>query len=186
MLVPDQLQQGRQVVGIILCQGEPDTDFYARIPTQTNAVQRFFEGTALATKAIMGLFDTVQADTDIIETNRRDRGDIALVDQGTVRRQTDIKAHVLRVMRDFKNIRPEQRLPTGQNEYRNPERLEIVHHVKDFGSRQFARKVLVGRDRIAMLAGQVATPDQVPDHNRTRRIALGSERRGVCNFLHVL
>jgi hypothetical protein len=37
-----------------------------------------------------------------------------------------------------------------------------------------------------VLAGQVAAPDQVPDHHRPGWITLRPERRRVFDFLHVL
>ena len=81
---------------------------------------------------------------------------------------------------------PQQRLAAGQDEHRHLEALEVVHHRIDLLGPQLAGKIGVGRNRIAMLAGQVAAPDQVPDDHRAGRIALGAERRRRGDFLHVL
>ena len=53
----------------------------------------------------------------------------------------------------------------------DPETQQVVHHAEHFVSAQLAGKVAVARDRVAVLAGEVAAAHQVPDHHRARRIA---------------
>ena len=103
------------------------------------------------------------------------RGDLARywrVDQRAVGGQADVEAHRLGAARDLENIRPQQRLAAGKDQHRHAESLQVVHHREDLRGRQLAGKILVGRNRVAVLAGQVAAPDQVPDHHRSGRIAL--------------
>ena len=73
---------------------------------------------------------------------------------------------------DLEDVGPQQRLAPRQDQHRHPEGLQLVHHPEDLIGAQLAGEVLVGRDRITVLAGEVAAPDEVPDHHRARRVAL--------------
>jgi hypothetical protein len=85
-----------------------------------------------------------------------------------------------------KDIRAQQGLATGEDQHRHAEALEIVHHGKDLVGRQLTREILVGGDGIAVLAGEIAAPDKIPDHHWRRWVSLGP---GLCRrrkLLHVL
>ncbi len=146
-----------------------------RVVTQADAVHRGVEGALHATEVVVGFLDAVQADADVIEADGGNAVDIAFVDQRAVGGQADVEAHVLGAVGDVEDVGPQQRLAAGENQHRHAEALEVVHHGEDFGGGQLAGEILVGRNRVAVLAGQVAAPDQIPDHHRAGRIALGAE-----------
>ena len=115
----------------------------------------------------------VEADADIVVTDGVDRADIVLGYQGAVSRQSDVEAHVLRAPRNLEDIRAQQRLAARQNQDRDAEGFQIVHHRKNLFGIELAGKVDIRRGRVAVFAGQVATPDQVPDNHRTAALHHG-------------
>ncbi len=76
---------------IILGQSEAKSDLDAGIATQAYATQRFIEGTFLTTKLVMCLAHTIDADADVVITDIDDIFDVIFRDQGTIRRQADVK-----------------------------------------------------------------------------------------------
>ena len=181
-----QLEQSWQIVGVVLGHGEARADLETEVAAKAHPRERFLEGAFHAPEAVMGFTDTVEADADIVEIDFSDLLDVFLGDQGPVGGQADIEAHLLGALRDFEDIRSQQRLAARQDQHRHMKTLEVVHDLVDFVGRQLTRKVLVRRNRVAMLAGQVATSNQVPDHHRAGWLAYGTERCRVGYFLHVL
>ena len=155
-------------------------------PAQADTIQRRGECARLAAKAVMSFGDAVQTDADVIETDFGDAGDIGFINQRAVAGQGDVEPQVLGAAGDGVNIRAQQRLAARQNQHRHPEPLEIIHDRECFLGRQLAGEIGIGGDGVAMLAGQIAAPHQIPDHHRAGRIALGRQRRGPGDFLHEL
>jgi hypothetical protein len=139
-----------------------------------------------AAEFVVRCAEAVERNADVVEIALGDLGDVALVDQRAVRRQADVEALGLGALGDVVDIRPEQRLAAGQDQHRHLEVACRSSITVDLLGIQFAGEIGVGGNRVAMLAGQVAAPDQVPDHHRAGRIALGTERRRLGDFLHVL
>jgi hypothetical protein len=178
-LVLDQLQQAGRSWALSWVMVKRTPTLRPSVAAQADAVQRRVEGAFLAAEAVVGLADAVEADADVVESRLGDAVDVGFVDQRAVGRQADVEAHGLGAAGDVEDVRPQQRLAAGEDQHRHAEGLEVVHHAEDFLGRQLAGEILVGGNRVAVLAGQVAAPDQVPDHHRAGRIALRAERRGV-------
>ena len=133
----------------------------------------------------MGLAHAVDADPDIVVAGCRDRADVVLVDQGAVRGEPDVETERLRAMRDLEDVGPEQRLAAREDQHRHPERSQIVHDREDLRGGEFAREVAVRGDG-AVLAGEVAAPDQVPDHHRSPWFSSRPKGSGLDQLAHVL
>jgi len=171
--------------GVVLRHGEAHADLQAEVAAEADAVQRFLEGALHAAELVVRLANAVEADADVVKVSLRDTADVGFVDQRAVGGETDVEAQALGPLRDVEDVRPQQRLAAGENQHRHAEALEVVHHGIDLLRAQFAGEVLVGGDRVAVLAGEVAAADQVPDDDRPRRIALLAQRRGMGDFFHV-
>ena len=140
--------------------------------------QRGVEGACLAAEAVVGLADAVEADADVVVADIARCGRCCLRRSRcrwwTARRRSPSpwRAREISKMSGRSSGSPPERISTG-----TPKRFEVVHHGEDFAGDQLAGEIRVGGDRIAVLAGQVAAPDQVPDHHRARRPA--RRRSGV-------
>jgi len=168
-LVIHELQQLRQIAGVVTGQGETHPDLDAGIPAQANAVQRLVEATLTSTEFVVDLAHAIQTDADVVIADRRNPLDVGLADQGTVAGQPHIEPHLLGTPGYFEYIRPQQRLSARQDQHRNAEALQVLHDLEHLLGREFAGKILVRRGCIAVLAGEIAAPDQVPDHHRPGR-----------------
>ena len=80
----NQLEQFRQVVGVILGQREANADFQAKIPAQSNALERGFKSTVQTTEFIVSFTDAIKRNANVIEITLGDLADIVFVDQCTV------------------------------------------------------------------------------------------------------
>ena len=58
-----------------------------------------------------------------------------------------------------------------------------MYAIRSYYGGQLAGKVLVGGNGVAMLAGEIAAPHQIPDHHGAGRVAVGPHGRGVDEFL---
>jgi hypothetical protein len=170
-LVLDQPEQAGQVLMIVLGHGEAHADLEPGIAAQADAGQRQVEGALHAAELVVRGAEAVEADADVVVADGADAVEHGRVDQRAVGGQRGEEAHLLRARRDLENVRPQQRLAAGKDQRRNAEGLELVHDAEHLGGAQLAGEVLVGGNRIAVLAGQVAAPDQVPDHHRAGRLS---------------
>ena len=135
----------------------------------------------------MSLPDAVDTDTHIVIAHLGYGIDIGLVDQGAVGGQAGIETHGLGPVGDGEDIRAQQGFPSGEDQHRHPETLEVVHHRKDLLGGQFPGKVDIRGDGIAVFAGEVTAAHQVPDHHRPRRLAGRAQRLGgLGQRLHIL
>jgi len=64
--------------------------------------------------------------------------------------------------------------------------MQVIHDVEDFLGVELARKIHVSRDRVTMLAAQIAASDEVPDNHRAWRVAAWTDRCRVPDFLKKL
>ena len=152
------------------------------------------EGAIQAAEEIVRLAQAVQADAHVVEAHGGDAVGHGLVDQGAVGRQARVELHVPGAFGDLEDVGPHQRLAAREDQHRHPVGLEVVHHAEHFLRGQLALVVVVGRQRVAVLAGQVAAADQVPDHHRPRRLAaapaggngVGARGLGLRELAHVL
>ncbi|MNT97461.1 hypothetical protein D3C72_2397930 [compost metagenome] len=62
--------------------------------------------------------------------------------------------------------------------------LELREHIQRFGSSQFPLEIGVGGGRIAMLAVEVAAPDQIPDDDRAGRLARRGNGTAIAQCFH--
>ena len=173
-------------MGAVLRHREADTDFQAEIATQADAFQRSLESALHPAELVMRFANAVERHADVVEIALGNLVDVVFVDQRAVRRQADVKTLGLGAFGNVVDIRPQQRFAAGKNEHRHLEALEVVHHRINLLGIQLAGEIGIGRNRIAMLAGQVAAPDQVPDDHRSGRVAFRPEWRRCGDFLHVL
>jgi len=130
--------------------------------------------------------DAIEAHAHVIKPHLGDAAHVALIYEGAIGGQRNVETHPFCPSGDVEDVRAQQRLAAGQDEHRYAKRLEVIHHAEDLPRRQLARKVLVGGDRIAVLACEVAATDQVPDHHGAGRMALRPEWCRPGDFLHVL
>ncbi len=79
-----QLQQGREVLVVVLRQRKADAHFNAFVQTQTDAAHRRIERTLLPPELIVCVFDAVQADTDVLVLHVGYLVDVVFRDFGAV------------------------------------------------------------------------------------------------------
>src|SRR5690606_13088081 len=115
---------------------------------------------------VVGGLQAVNADAHVVVANRGNLVDGFLGDQGAVGGQADVEARFIRPAGNVEDVRAQQVLTAGENQHRYAVGLEIVHHGVDFLGAQLALEVDVGRDRVAVFAGQVTAADEVPDYHR--------------------
>ena len=166
LLVPHQLQQGREVLIIQVGEGIAQAGLDALRVQQADRVQRGVVGAVQAPELVMGVALAVDADADIIKLLRGYAGRHRRADQGPIGGQRGVKALGLRPRGDLENVWAQQGLTAGQNQHRHAVALQIIHRRADLGKAQLSGVVMVGGERVAMLAGEVAAPGQVPDHHR--------------------
>ena len=164
-----QVQHAREIGVIVLGQGETQADLDAAFPTEPHPRQRRLEGALAPTKSVVRIPQSIQAHTHIIEADGVNRVDVGRGDQGAVARQPHVKAHGLGAAGDLEDVGPQQRLAARQDQHRDAECLQIVHDAEHLLGGQFAGKIDVGGGRVAMLAGEIAAPDQIPDHHGARQ-----------------
>ena len=90
----------------------------------------------------------------------------------TIRPDNWIQALLMRIVDDFPNIGPHERLSACENENRISNRCNVVHDALAFVERQLAWIRLAMRSRPAMCAGQVATTRYLP-RDDPRRLDAG-------------
>src|SRR5690606_39789037 len=86
--------------------------------------------------------------------NRGNLVDVFFGDQGAVGGQANVEAHFLGPVGNLENVRAHQGFTAGENQHRHAVGFEVVHHGVDFLGAQLALEVDVGRDRVAVFAGQ--------------------------------
>ncbi len=182
----DHGEQPRQVGVVVAGQGKAHAHLHARIAAEPQCRHRGIERTGAAAEPVVRVAATVETDADVVETDVGDAIDVRCVDQRAVGGEPDVEAHRLGAPRDVEDIGTQQRLAARQDQHRHMERLEIVHHRKHFGRAEFAREIVIGGDGVAVLAGEIAAPDQVPDHHRPGRIAARPDRSRRDDLLHEL
>ena len=175
LLIAHQLQQRGQVVRVQRRHREAQADLDAACAQQPHRRKAAVERAVQAPELVVRRGQAIEADADVVEARGGHAVGHRAVDQRAVGGQADIETLRLRARGDLEQIGPQQRLTAGENQHRNLEGFQIVHRVTDLGVRQLARVVVIGRKRIAVLARQVAAPDQVPDHDRSWR--RGAPRR---------
>src|SRR5690554_4245198 len=145
----------------------------------------FPEGTFFLAEFVVGGLQTVNADAHVVVAYGFDLADVFFGDQGAVGRKAHVKAHFLGPVGNLVNVRAHQRLTARQDQYRNTVGFEVVHHGVDFFSAQFTLEVDIGRDRVAVFAGEVAAADEVPDHHRATGLGHRAHRARIHQGLDV-
>ena len=168
--VVHQRQQRGQLVGVESGHRVAQSDLDAAPVQQAHPFQAAVEGPVPAAKAVVHRADAVQTDAHVVEPGLLDAVGHRGVDQRAVARQPDIEAHRPGARGDLEQVGTQQRLAAGEDQHRHAEGLQVGHHLEDLGGAEFACVVVVGRQRVAVLAGQVAAADQVPDDDRAARL----------------
>jgi hypothetical protein len=139
--------------------------------------QAAVEGTLEPAEAVVHGADAVQADADVVEAGPCHAVGHRRVDQGAVGGQADVEAHGLGAVGNVEQVRPQQRLAAGEDEHRHAGGLEVVHDAEDLGGAELAAVLMVGREGVAMFAGEVAAADEVPDDDRPRQHCAAPRRQ---------
>ena len=179
-----QIEERLEVRGVVAGQREAHADLHLQVAQQAQRGQGLRERLFLSPEAVVRLLQPVEADADVAEARVADARGERRVDQRAVGRERDVQAQVLRARGDLEQVRAQQRLAARQDQRRHAEGLEVVHDREHLLRRQLAREIDVGRDRVAVHAGEVAAADQVPDHHRARRVAPRAGRRRPQDLVH--
>ena len=129
---------------------------------------------------------TIETHANVIETNFSNPGAHRFVDQRSVAGQGGVETQRFAAAGDIEDVRTQQGFAARQNQCRHLEGFEIIHHPENLPGTQLTRKILVRRNGIAVLTGQIAAADQVPDDDRTGRLAVRADGRRRGYFLHEL
>ncbi|MNE11619.1 hypothetical protein D3C80_1043860 [compost metagenome] len=163
---------------VVLGQGGAHADANALFAAQAHGLQRTGEAAFELAKGIVGGLKAIDADADVVEAGRANLGDVALIDQRAVARQGDEHALVAGMGTEQEQVAAQQRLAAGENQHLDPGIGQVIDHLQGRFGIQLVTKHAVGRGGVAVLAGQVATPEQVPDHHRRARAARWAGARG--------
>ena len=165
-------------MGVALGHGEADADLEPPLHAQADALQRLRVAALHAPEGVVRGPDAIETHPDVVEPHGGNGVDGARIDQGAVARQAHVHAQALGPACDLEDVRSHERLAARQNQHPHPARMQVVQDAEHLGGVELAGKLLVGGAGIAMLAQQVALPDQVPDHHRpASRATRGTLRR---------
>ncbi len=165
VVLTHQCQQGGQLRVVVLCQGGAQADADVVLATQVDGVHGGGEAALELAPVVMHRFQAIDADADVIEPDRGDARDVAFVDQRAVGRQGDEEALVASVIGQLEDVAAQQRLAAGEDQHAHAGFVQIVDHAERLGGVQLVAEFAVGGGCIAVPAGQVAAPEQVPDHH---------------------
>ncbi len=161
-----QRQQGRQLRVVVLGQGGAQANANAVPAAQVDGVHGRGEAALELAPVVVHRFQAVDADADVVVLRGGDLLDVLLVDQRAVGRQCNEEAALARVLGQFENVVAQQRFAAGKDQYADTGFVKIVDDLEGFGGVQLVAKYAVGGGGVAVLAGQVTAPQQVPDHHR--------------------
>ena len=165
-------------MGVVARQGEADSDLHPGVSAQADAAQRHFERALAAAEPVVRRRQPVQADADIVEPRLRDGPHHLIVDQGPVGGQRQMEAHRPGVGRQFEQVGTQQRLAAGQDQRRYAIALQVVQHRERLERRQFTGELAIGRESVAVQAGEVAAAHQIPDDDRADAGSAGGSYPG--------
>ena len=127
-----ELEQGRQVVVIVLRHRKAQARLHAAPPAFLQAGERRDESAVAAAETVVRLADAVKAHADIIVADIGDAPGHVGVDQRAVGRQRRVEAEVDGAPGDVEYVGTQQRLAAGQDQHRRARRLDVVHYAKHF------------------------------------------------------
>ena len=186
-----QVEQRGQVVGVHGGHGVAQAHFHAYAVEVANGGQAAVKRAFQAAEFVVRGLEAIEADANVVKPGvgnaLRQRG----IDQRAVGGQAGVKAHAARACGNLKNVFAQQRLAPREDERGHAKGFEVVHDGEDLGQRQLARVVMVGREGVAVLAGEVAAANEVPDNHRPARLAVVgagvlAAGLGLHEFTHVL
>ena len=93
VFITHQLQQIRQLGCIIPGQGKAQADLDPGVMAKPDTAYGLVKCPLFATKTVVGIAHTVEADADVVIADGFDIGDIVFSYQGAVTRQADVKPH---------------------------------------------------------------------------------------------
>ena len=125
----------------------------------------------------MHVLQAVDADAQVIELRGGNSADVVLADERAVGGQCNKETELPRMVRQLEKIWAQQRLATRQNEYPHAGRVQVVDDAQGLVGVELVAKRAVGRCGIAVLAGEVAAAQQIPDDDRGPRAARCSRTR---------
>ncbi|MDT4859434.1 hypothetical protein FQZ97_939420 [compost metagenome] len=160
-----QAQQRREVVRVERGHGVTQAHLHAACAQQAHGGEAAVEGAVEPAKLVVRLAQAVQADAHVVEACCGDAVGHGGVDQRAVGGQAGVEAHGARAVGDVEDVGPHQRLTAGEDEHRHAKGLEVVHHRGHLVPAQLTGVFVVGREGVAVFAGEVAAPDQVPNNN---------------------
>jgi len=166
VVLAHQRQQGGQLWVVVLRERGAQPDANAVLAAQVDGVHRGDEAALELAPLVMNRFQAVDADADIVVLRRSHLLDIALVDQRAVGRQRHEEALFAGMGGELEDVVPQQRLATGKDQHTHTGFVQIVDDLQGFARIQLVAKFAVGGGGVAVLAGQVAAPQQIPDNHR--------------------
>ena len=190
-LFAHQRQQCGQVVRVHGRHGEAQAHLHAPRAQEAHGGQAAVKRAVQPAEFVVRGLEAVQADAHVVKTGSGHAVGHGLVNQRAVGGQADVKAHALRARGNVEQVGAHQGLAAREDEHRHAESAQVVHHRMNLLRTQLARVVVVGRQGVAMLAGEVAAADQVPDHDRAGGLAVAHHGvlacgLGFCQLAHVL
>ena len=116
-----QVEDRPHLIGVSLVDGEAQPDLDARLPAVADPLQGLVKGPLHPPEAVVDLFQPVQADPHIGETDALKIPGLLPGDQGPV--GGDHRPHPLgyRVLGQLRQVRPHQRLAAGKEHHRSAE-----------------------------------------------------------------
>ncbi len=170
-----QLQQLRQLRVVFLGEGGAQAHANALLAAQLDAAHGTGKAALELAEFVVGGLQAIDTDPDIIELRRADVRDVVFVDQRAVGGQRDKEPLGPGVGAQHEEVMAQQRFAAGQDQHLDPGLVQVIDHGHRRGGVQFVAKHTVGRGGVTVFAGQVATPEQIPDHHRC---AMAARRAG--------
>ncbi|MNI47268.1 hypothetical protein D3C73_1017780 [compost metagenome] len=161
-----QFQQLRQLPVVFLGEGGAQAHANTLLAAQLDAVHGTGKAALELTEFVVGSLQAIDTDAHVIELRRTDVRDVVFVDQRAVGGQRDKEPLGPGVGAQHEQVVAQQRFAAGQDQHLDPGLVQVIDHGHRRGGVQFVAKHTVGRGGVTVFAGQVAAPEQVPDHHR--------------------
>src|SRR5699024_5154261 len=166
VVVTHEVQQGGQLLEVVHGQGGAQAHPNVALAAQPGGIHGQVKTTGQAPERIVGFGQAIDADADVVVADIGNLVDIVFGNQRAIGGQRQKEALAGSIFRQGKDVRPHQGFATAQYQHPYAGIMQVIDHAQGFGGVQFAPEMGIGGRGVAVLAGQVAAPQQVPDNHR--------------------
>lgn len=161
----DEVEDSVDVVYVLPCERHPKTDLLTPLGQALHPLHRTIEGPWDPSKEVVGLLEAVETDPDVRESGRQDPVGHPFIDQGPVGRDHRADPERAGLLRQFEEVFPCERLPSGEEEGGDLVSSEVFDQALSLFGGQLVGVLFRLGIGVAMDAAEVAGLRAVPDHH---------------------